>query len=229
MLRPKPYHKHPRSLHHGICQDKNLTTSTRGAFTTAVTQTKTLPQAPAEPSPRHLPRQKPYHKHLQSIRGICQDKNLTTSTRGAFTTAFARTKALPQAIAEPSPRHLPRQKPYHKHSRGAFSTGICQDQNLTTSNRRAFTTAFAKTKTLPQAPAEPSQRHLPRQNPCHKHPRSLHHGMCQDHQNLTTSTRRAFTTAFAKTTKTLPQAPAEPLPRHLPRQKSYRKHPRSHY
>ena len=165
-------------------------------------------------SPRHLPRQKPYHKHPRSHhRAICQDKNLTTSTR------------------EPSPRHLPRQKPYHKHPRNfrhgicqdknltpSTRDGICQDKNLTTSTRRAFTTAFAKTKTLPQARAQrsprhlprqkpyhkhpPSPRHSPRQKPCHKHPRSLHQGTCQNN-SLTTNTRGAFTLAFAKT-KTLP-------------------------
>ena len=236
--RQKSHHKHPRSLHHGICQDKNLATSTRGAFTTAFDKTTTLPQAPAEPSPGHLPRQQPYHKHPRLLprqkpyhkhprslhQGICQDKSLTTSTRGAFTTAFAKTKTLPQAPAEPSPRHLTRQQPYHKHPR-SLHQGICQDNSLTTSTRGAFTRAFAKTTTLPQAPAEPSPGHLPRQQPYHKHPRSLHHGFCQD-KNLATSTRGAFTTAFAQT-KTLPQAPAEPSPRHLPRQKPYHKHPRS--
>ena len=139
--RQKPYHKHPRAItaafattialpqapanhHHGICQDNTLTTSTHGAFDTAFVKTKqTLPQAPAEPfagaKPRHLPRQKPYHKHPQSLHhGTCQDKNLTTSTRGVFTTEIAK------------------------------------DHTLTTSTRGAFTTAFAKTKTLPQARAE---------------------------------------------------------------------------
>ena len=151
--------------HRGICQDKNLTTST------------------CVPSPRHLPRQKPYHKRLCAItaalaktktlplaptchhRGICQDKNLTTSTCVPSPRHWPRQKTLPQAPAchhrgicqdknlttstgVPSPRHLPRQKPYHKH-------------------RCAITAAFAKTKTLPQAPA------------CH------HPGICQD-KNLTT-------------------------------------------
>ena len=38
---------------------------------------KTRLRAPAEPSPRHLPRQKPYQKHPRSLHhGICQDKNL---------------------------------------------------------------------------------------------------------------------------------------------------------
>ena len=204
MSRQKPYHKHPRSLHHGICQDKSLTTSTRRAFSTACAKTKTLPQAPAEPSPRHLPRPHPYHKHPPSLHhGICQDKNLATSTREAVDTAFAKTKTLPQEPAEPSPRHLPRPNPYHKHP-------------------RTITTAFAKTKTLPQVPAEPSPRHLQRQKPYHqKPPRSLHHGICQD-KNLTTSTRGAFTTAFAKT-----KPCAEPSPRHLPRQKPDHEHPRS--
>ena len=188
---------YPRSLHHDIRKDRNLITrSPRRAFTTAFAETKTLPQAPAEPSPRHLPRQ----NLARSLHhGSCPDKNLTTSTRGAFTTAFARTKTLPQVAAEPSPRHLQRQKPYnYKHPR-SLHHGICQDKNLTTSSRGAFTTAFAKTTTLPQAPAEPSPRHLQRQKPYnYKHPRSLHHGICQD-KNLTTSSRGAFTTVFAKT------------------------------
>ena len=232
LQRKKPYnHKHPRnitaafakmhprSLHHGICQDKNLTTSTREAMTEALAKTKALPQAPAEPSPRHWSRQK-YHKHPWSLhRGICQDKNLTTSARRAFTMPFAKTTTLAQAPAEPSPQHLPRQEHYHKHPR-SLHHGICQDENLTTGTRGAFTTAFAKTKTLPQAPAEPSPQHLPRQEPYHKHPRSLHHGICQD-KNLTTSTCGAFAT------QALAQAPAEPSPRHLPRRKPYHKHPRS--
>ena len=48
----------PRSLCHGICQDKNLTRSTRGTFTTAFAKTKTLRGAPAEPSPRGSGRNK---------------------------------------------------------------------------------------------------------------------------------------------------------------------------
>ena len=32
----------------------------------AFAKKKTLPEAPAEPSPRHLPRQKPYQKHKPS-------------------------------------------------------------------------------------------------------------------------------------------------------------------
>ena len=243
-LQPHATLKHHRS----ICQDKNLTTSTREAITEAFAKAKTLPQAPAEPSPRHLPRQKPYHKHPQSLHhgicrrqkpyhkhpplqlqdknhkhprslhhGICQDKNFTTSTRRAFTS-----------------RHLPKQKPYHKYPR-SLHQDICQDKNLTTSTRGGITTAFAKTKTSPQAPAEPSHlqhapagpspRHLPRPKPYHKQARSLHHGICPD-KNLTPSTRGAFTTVFAKT-KTLPQAPVEPSPPHLPRQKPHHKHPRS--
>ena len=263
MPRQKPYHKHLRTItttvfaetktlsqapanyhHHGFCQDNNLTTST------------------CEPSPpRVLPRQKPYHKHLRTItatgfaktknkpqapanynhHGFCQDKNLTTSTcelspprvlkrqkpyhkhlRTITTTGFARTKTLPQAPANyhhhefcqnknlttrtcelSPPRVLPRHKPYHKHL-----------QTITT-------TGFAKTKTLPQAPAN-----------------YHHHGFCQD-KILTTST------GFAKI-KCLPQAPANyhhhgfcqdknlttstcelSLPRVLPRQKPYHKHLRT--
>ena len=170
----------PVDLHLVICQDKDLTASTCG------------------PSPRQLPRQKPYHKHPCNI-----------------TEAFAKTKTLPQAPADlhrdicqdkniastcgPSPRLSPRQRPYRKH--------------LWT-----FTSSFAKTKTLPQAPAdlprgicqdknltasfrETSPRHSPRQKPYHKHPRNI-------------------TEAFAKT-KTLPQASAKP------RQKPDRKHLRT--
>ena len=171
----------PVCRHRGICQDQNLSTSTR------------------VPSPRHLPRQKPYHKHLCAIttafaktktlpqapvchhRVIGQDKNLTTSTR------------------VPSPRRWPRQKPYHKHlcaitpafaktktlplAPACHHRGICQDKKPYHKHPRAITAAFAKTKTLPQAPV------------CH------HRGICQD-KNLTTST-------------------GVPSPRHLPRQKPY--------
>ena len=125
----------PRSLHRGICQDKNLTSRAR---TTAFAKTKPLPQAPAQPSPRHLPRQKPYQQSPQY--GICQDKNLTPSTRAASPPICQDKKPYQQS---PPPRHLPR-------------------QNLTSSPRAAFTTAFVKTKTLP---AEPAPRHLPRQKP----------------------------------------------------------------
>ena len=316
--RRKPYHQN------GFCQDKNLTTSTcelspprdlpkqkpyhkdlRTITTTGFAKTKTLPQAPAHyhhrgfcqdknlttstcvlSPPRVLPRQQPYHKHLRTItttgfaktktlpqgpahhhhHGFCQDKNLTTSTcelspprvlprqkpyhkhlRTITTTCFAKTKNLPQApanyhhhgfcqdknlttsICEPSPpRVLPRQKPYHEHLRTITTTG------------------FAKTKTLPQAPAN-----------------YHHHGFCQD-KNLTTRTckpspprvlprqkpyhkhlRTITTTGFAKT-KTLSQAPANyhhhrffqdknlttstcelSPPRFLPRQKPYHKHLRT--
>ena len=169
----------PASHYSDICQDKNLTTST------------------CEPLPRHLPRQKPYHKHLRAITAtfaktktlpqapashygdICQDKNLTTSPW------------------EPLPPHLTRQNPYHKHM-------------------QAITATFAKTKTVPHAPAshyhdicqdknlststcEPLPRHLPRQKPFHKH-------------------LRAITAPFAKT-KNSTTSTCEPLPRHLARYK----------
>ena len=296
MPRQKPYHKHLRTItttgfaktktlpqapanyhHHGFCQDKNLTTSTcelspsrvlpkqkpyhkdlRTITTTGFAKTKTLPQAPANyhhhgfckdknlttstcelSPPRVLPRQNTYHKH-----GFCQDKMLTTSTcelspprvlpgkkpyhkhlRTITTTGFAKTKTLPQAPANyhhhgfcqdknlttstcelSPPRVLPRQKPYHKHLRTITTRG------------------FAKTTTLPQAPAN-----------------HHHHGFCQD-KNLTTSMRTITATGFAKT-KTLPQAPANynhhgfcqdknlttstcelSPPRVLPRQKPYHKH-----
>ena len=236
--------------HRGICQDKNLTTST------------------CVPSPRHLPRQTLPLAPECHHRGICQDKNLTTSScvpsprhlprpkpyhkhPRAITAAFAKTKTLPQALVG---HHcgICQDNFYHKHPRvitAAFAKtktlplapvchhrGICQDKNLTASNLCAITAAFAKTKTLPLAPV------------CH------HHGICQD-KNLTTSTRvpsprhwprqkpyhkhpRAINAAFAKT-KTLPQAPVchhcgicqdknlttstcVPSQRHLPRQKPYR-------
>ena len=425
---PANYH------HHGFCQDKNLTTSTcelspprvlprqkpyhkhlRTITTTGFAKTKTLPQAPANyhhhgfcqdknlttstcelSPPRVLPRQKPYHKHLRTItttgfaktknkpqapanyhhHGFSQDKNLTTSTcelspprflprqkpyhkhlRTITTTGFAKTKTLPQAPANyhhhgfcqdknlttstcelSPPRVLPRQKPYHKHLRTITTAGFaktktlpqapanyhhhgfCQDKNLTTSTcelspprnlprqkpyhkhlRTITTTGFAKTKTLPQTPAN-YHRHgfcqdtnfnistcelspprvLPRHKPDHKHLRTItttgfaktkilpqapanyhHHGFCQD-KNLTTSTcelspprvlprqkpdhkhlRTITTTGFAKT-KTLPQAPASyrhhgfcqdknlttstcelSPPRVLPRQQSYHKHLRT--
>ena len=95
---------------------------------------------------RHVPRQKTYHKHPQAItgpfaktktlpqasashhRGICQDKNLTTS------------------ICQPSPGHLPRQKPYRKHPR-AIAEHLPR-QKPYHKNLRTITGAFAKTKTL---------------------------------------------------------------------------------
>ena len=323
--RQKPYHKHLRTItttdfaetkslpqapadyhHHGFCQDKNLTTSTcelspprvlprqkpyhkhlRTITTTGFSKTRTLPQAPANyhhhgfcqdknlttstcelSPPRVLPRQKPYHKHLRTItttgfaktktlpqgpanyhhRVFCQDKNLITSTcelspprvlprqnpdhkhlRTITTTRFARTKTLPQAPANhhhhgfcqeknlttstcelSPPRVLPRHKPYHKHLRTITTTG------------------FAKTKTLPQAPAN-----------------YHHHGFCQD-KNLTAKNLRTITTTGFAKTKTLPQAPANyhhhgfcqdknhttstcelSPPRVLPIQKPYHKHLRT--
>ena len=378
--RQKPYHKHLRTItttdlgkiktlpqapanyhHHGICQDKKLTTSTcelspprnlprqkpyhkhlRTITTTGFVKTKTLPQAPTNnhhhgfcqdkklttstcelSPPRFLPRQKPYHKHMRTITatGFAKTKKLTISTcelsppqvlprqkpyhkhlRTITTTGFAKTKTLPPAPANyhhhgfcqdrilttstcelSPPRVLPRQKPYHKHLRtittmGSAKTrtlpqapanchhhGFCHDKNLTTSTcelspprvlprhkpyhkhlRTITTTGFAKTKNLPQAPAN-----------------YHHHGLCQD-KNLITSTcelspprvlprqkpyqkhlRTITTTRFAKT-KTLPQAPANchhhgfcqdknlttstcelSPPRALPRQKPYPKHLRT--
>ena len=155
-------------------------------FAEAFAETKTLPQAPVD-------------LHLV----ICQDKDLTVKHLRTFTATVAKTKTLPQASVQhhrgirqdknltastcgPSPRHLPRQK-YRKHL-------------------RTFAEAFAKTKTLPQAPVDlhlvvcqdkdltastcgPSARHLSRQKPYRKLPRNI-------------------TEAFAKT-KTLPQASAK--------------------
>ena len=279
--RQKPYHKHLRTItttvfaetktlsqapasyhHHGFCQDKNLTTST------------------CELSPpRVLPRQKPYHKHLRTITttGFAKTKPYHKHLRTITATGFAKTKTLPQAPAN-----------YNHH-------GFCQDKNLTTSTcelspprvlprqkpcrkhlRTITTTGFAKTKTLPQAPANyhhhefcqnknlttrtcelSPPRVLPRQKPYHKHLRTItttgfaktktlpqapanyhHHGFCQD-KILTTST------GFAKI-KCLPQAPANhhhhgfcqdrnlttstcelSPPRVLPRQKPYHKHLRT--
>ena len=148
--------------------------------------------------------------------------------------AFAKTKTLsPQATStreasprhllgllrqkpyhkhpKPSPQHLPRQELYHKHPR-TITDGICQD-----TNPRTITTAFAKIKTLPQAPTKPSPRPCQDKN-LTKGPAEPSPWHLPRQKNLTTSTRGAFATAFAKT-KTLPQAPAEPSPRHLPRQK----------
>ena len=116
------------------------------------------------------------------------------------------------------PRVLPRQKPYRKH--------------LTA-------TRFAKTKTLPQAPAS-APRILLRQKPSHKHqapasmPRVLQrqkpyrkhlrhrHAFCQD-KNLATSTC-VSATHFAKT-KTFPQAPSTCVnAARFAKTKPYRKH-----
>ena len=275
MQRQEPYHKHLRTItttgcaktktlpqapanyhHHGLCQDKNLTSST------------------CELSPpRVLPRQKPYHKHLRTItttdfaktktlpqgpahhhyHGFCQDKNLTTST-----------------CELSPPRVLPRQKPYHKHLRTITTMGFaktrtlpqapanyhhhvfCQDKIITTSTgfaktkkpyhkhlRTITTTGFAKTKNLPQAPAN-----------CH------HHGCYQD-KKLTTSTcelspprvlprQKPYHQNGFCTAKTSPQAPANyhhhgfcqdknlttstcelSPPRVLPRHKPYHKHLRT--
>ena len=214
MPRHKPDHKHLRTI-----------------TTTGFAKTKTLPQAPAN-----------YHHH-----GFCQDKNLTTST-----------------CELSPPRVLPRQKPYHKHLRTTTTTGFaktknlpqapanyhhhgfCQDKNLTTSTcelspprvlprqetyhkhlRTITTTEFAKTKTLPQAPAnyhhhgfrqdknlttstceQSPPRALPRQKPYHKHLRTI------------------TTTGFSKT-KTLPNTCELSPPRLLPRQKPYHKNLRT--
>ena len=103
------------------------------AINAAFAKKKALPQAPAS-----------HH------RGICQDKNLTTSIREPLprhlqdknlTTSIReplprhlQNKNLTTSTCEPSPRHLPRQKPYQKHL-------------------RTITAAFAKPKTLPEAPA----------------------------------------------------------------------------
>ena len=179
-----------------LCQDKNLTTSTCvNATSFAKTQTlpqapgtcvnatcsaktKTLPQAPAS-APRVLPRQKPYHKHqapasmpcvlprqkpyrkhLRHRHAFCQDKTLTTSTET---------------------------KPYHKHMHHRHS--FRQDKNLTTST--CVTAArFAKTKTLPQAPAS-MPRVLPRQN-FRKHLRSRQALPRQKPYHKTLRQRHAF-------------------------------------
>ena len=168
---PSPRHlltQGPASHHRSICQDKNLSTSTCEPsprklprqkpyhkllrnITAAFAKTKTS-TSNGEPSTRHLPRQlkpKP-HAPANHHRGICQDKNLTTSTREPsprhcqdknLTTSTCETSPRPlprqepcHKNREPSPRHVPRPKPYHKHP-------------------RTITAAFAKTKALPQAPA----------------------------------------------------------------------------
>ena len=271
--RQKPYHKHLRTItttdfaktktlpqapanyhHHGLCQDKNLTTST------------------CELSPpRVLPRQNPYHKHLRTITttGFAKTKTLPQAPANYHRHGFCQDKNLTRSTCKPSPpRALPRQKPCHKHLRTITATvfaktktlpqapanyhhhGFCQDKNLTVSTcelspprvlprqkpyhkqlRTITTTGFAKTQTLPQAPAN--------ETAYHKHLRTItttvfaktkslttiptnydSHGLCQD-KNLTTSTcelaktetlsqaptNYQTTTEFAKT-KTLPQAPA---------------------
>ena len=126
--RTKPYnHKYPQSHHRGICQDKNLTTSTRRAFATAFAKTKTLPQAPEEPSPRHLPRQKPCHKYPRSHhRGICQDKNYTTSTRRAFACGkvFVLANAVAKALRVLVVRFLSWQMPWRRLC-GCLWQGFC--------------------------------------------------------------------------------------------------------
>ena len=150
LARQEPYHKHPRATPRHLSRRKPCQQHLR-AIIAAFVKTKTLPQGPAshhrgicqdknlttttcEPSLRHLSNQKPFHKHLRAIiaafvkiktlpqapashhRGTCQDKSLTTST------------------CEPSPRHLARYKPYHMHL-------------------RAIIAACVKTKTISQAPA----------------------------------------------------------------------------
>ena len=293
--------------HRANCQDKNLTTSTR------------------EPSLWHLSRQKPYHKHLRTIttafakrrtlpqapanhhRGICQDKNLTTSTCEPSPRQLP-THKITTSIREPSPRHLPRRNPYHQHPQtitvafartiphqkhlraiteataktttlpqapASHHRDICQDKNLTTSicepsprncqdenltkHLRAITGAFAKAKLLPQAPASRHRGICQDKKPYHKHPQTITAAFGKT-KNLTTSIRepstrhlprqksyhkhpRTIAVAFAKT-KTLPQAPAnhhhgnckdknlttsirEPAPRHLARRKPYHKHLRT--
>ena len=172
------------------------------AITATYAKTKTLPQALASHYRDICQVKKPVPQAPAShCRDICQDKNLTTST------------------CAPLPRHLPRQKPYHKPPR-AIAVTFAKTKTLPQAPASSLPRTFAKTKTLPQAPACPLPRHLPRQKPCRKH-------------------LRAITATFAKT-KTLPQAPAshyrdicqdknlttstcEPLRRHLPRQKPYRK------
>ena len=218
---PANYH------HHGFFQDKNLTTSTCELSPPRVLpRQKTLPKAPTNYNhhifwqdknlttstcelspPRVLPRQNPYHKHLRTItttgfaktetlpqapanyhhHGFCQDKNLTQAPANCHHHGFCHDKNLTTSTCEQSPpRVLPRHKPYHKHLRTITTTG------------------FAKTKNLPQAPAN-----------------YHHHGLCQD-KNIITSTcelspprvlprqkpyhkhlRTITTTGFAKT-KTLP-------------------------
>ena len=175
-------------------------------------------------TPWHLSKQKPYHKHLRAIiaayvktktlpqaparhhRGICQDKNFTLTT------------------CEPSPPHLSRQKPYHKHLRAITAT-VVKTKTLpqAPASHHRITPPVVKIKTLPQAleshprgicqhknltksTCEPSSRHLSRQNPPQA-PASHHRGISQD-KNLTTST-------------------CEPSLRHLSRQKTYHKHLRA--
>ena len=183
----------PANYHHyGFCQDKNLTTSTcelspprvlprqkpyhkhlRTITTTGFAKTKTLPKVATNfhhhrfwqdknlttstcelSPPRVLPRQKPYHKHLRTITttDLGKIKKLPQAPANYHHHGFCQDRNLTTSTCELSPpRVLPRQKPSHKHL------------------RTITTTDFAKTKTLPQAPAN-----------------YHHHGFCQD-KNLTTS------------------------------------------
>ena len=220
---PSPRHlptQGPASHHRGICQDKNLSTSTcmpsprklprqkpyhklLRTITAAFAKTENLLQAPAnhhhsicqnkplpqahEPSPRHLPRQRPHCTHLLLI-----------------TAAFAKTKTS-TSTCEPSPWPLPGQEPYHKHPR-TITTALPRREPYHKLLRN-ITVAFAKTKTS-TSNCEPSTRHLPRQLKRKPHaPANHHRGICQD-KNLTTSTR-------------------EPSPRHLPRRNPYHQHPQT--
>ena len=147
----QPYHKHSRAITAAVPRQKPYQKHSR-AITTAFAKTKTLPQALAS-----------HH------RVICQDKNLTESTREpltrhvprlkayqkhprAITAAFAKTKTSPPAPA--SHHHsMPRQKPHHKHS-------------------RAITAALPRQKPYQKRPRAIT-RQLQRQNPDHKHRRAI--------------------------------------------------------
>ena len=226
-----PYHKHLRAITAtGFAKTKNLTTSTcelspprvlpRQNLTTSTCELsppRVLPRQNFTTStcelspPRVLPRQKPYHKHLRTITttGFAKTKTLPQASANYHHHGFCQDKNLTTSTCELSPpRTLPRQKPYHKHLRTITPSRVLPRQKPYHKHLRTITTTgFAKTKTLPQAPANYHHHgFLPRQKPYHKHLRTITTtGFAQKacHKHLRTIT----TTGFAKT-KTLPQAPA---------------------
>ena len=231
MPRQKPYHKHLRTITTtGFAKTKPCHKHLQTITTTGLAKTKTLPQAAAnyhhhgfcqdknlttstcEPSPpRVLPSQKPYHKHLRTITttGSAKTRTLPQAPANYHHHRFCQDKNLTTSTCELSPpRVLPRQKPYHKHLRTSTTTGFAKTQTLPQAPANYHHHGFAKTKTLSQAPEN-----------------NHHHGFCQD-KKLSTSTcelsprrvlprqktyhkhrRTITTTGFAKT-NTLPQAPA---------------------
>ena len=241
--RQKPYHKHLRTITtRGFCQDNNLTTSTcepspprvlprqkpyhkhlRTITATGFAKTKTLPNTCELSPPRVLPRQKPNHKHLRTITttGFEKTKTLPQAPANYHHHGFCQDKNLTTSTCELSPsRVLPKQKPYHKDLRTITTTGFAKTQTLPQAPANYHHHGFCQDKNLTTSTCELSPpRVLPRQNTYHKH------GFCQD-KNLTTSTcelspprvlprqkpyhkhLRTITTTGFAKTKTLPQAPA---------------------